>query len=159
MTQQVKIIEFEPHHLLLLDLQERQQYVFDQFESAKELFDYGTILLDNAVLTDSNNKCAWSAFIGDTMIGCGGIMRSYGSVGESWILTSDLLKPYYRKIIPYVRAQAIAARVERVYAMVDLGFDRAERFIQWLGFECEGTLRRSGLIGQDQKIYARIREI
>jgi len=158
-TQQVKIIEFQPHHLLLLDIQEEQKYVLDRFGTAKELFDYGTILLDSAVLTDDNDKCAWSAFIGDIMIGCGGIIASYGSVGESWILTSDLLKTYYRKIIPYVRSQSATARTERVYAMVDCGFDRAERFIQWVGLEYEGTLKRSGLIGQDQKIYARIREI
>lgn len=159
MTQQVKIIEFEPYHLLSLELQEEQKHFFDLFKTAKDIADYGQILKQSAVDTDDNTKCAWTGVVGDKVIGCGGIIQVQENIGEAWTLLSDDFKNYFRKSIPIIKKQAAIAKVVRVYALIDEGFEKAERFIKWTGFQYEGTLRKAGTHGQDQKMYARIREV
>ena len=159
MTQQVKIIEFEPHHLLLLELQEEQKHFFDSFNVARQIIDYGQILKENAVDTDDDTRCAWTGVVGDEIIGCGGIIRIQDNIGEAWTLLSNNFKKYAHRVAPVIRKQAAIAKVVRVYALIDEGFERAERFIKWTGFQYEGTLRKSGPYGQNQKIYSRIREI
>ncbi len=159
MTQRVKIIEFEPHHLLSLDLQPEQKHLFDLFTTAKEIIEYGYALKMNAVDTDDNTKCAWTGIADGKIVGCGGIVKVQEHIGEAWTLFSDDFKKHAPRIAKEIRRQASIAKVERVYAYIDTGFERAERFIQWVGLEYEGTMRRSGTHKQDQKIYARIREI
>ena len=74
-------------------------------------------------------------------------------------MLSDDFKRYAHRAAPVIKKQAAIAKVVRVYALIDEGFERAERFIKWTGFQYEGTLRKSGTSGQNQKMYARIREI
>jgi len=157
--QQVKIIEFEPHHLLLLGLQKEQRYFFDLFKTTKEIVDYGKVLKQSAVDTDDNKKCVWTGIVGNEVIGCGGIIQVQENSGEAWALFGSDFKNHFRRVIPVIRRQVAVAKVMRVSALIDRDFERAERFIEWVGLQYEGTLRRSGTHGQDQKIYARIREI
>ena len=159
MTQRVKIVEFEPYHLLLLELQEEQKHFFDLFPSASDLVAYGVTLQESAVDTDDGTECAWTGMVGDKVIGCGGIIRVQEHIGEAWTLLSDDFKRHAHRAAPVIKKQAAIAKVARVYALIDAGFERAERFIEWTGFQYEGTLRKAGTHGQDQKIYARIREI
>ncbi len=159
MTQQVKIIEFESYHLLSLELQEGQKHFFTLFKTAKDITDYGQILKESAVDTDDNTKCAWTAVIKDEVIGCGGIIKVQDNIGEAWTLLSNDFKKYAHRVAPVIKRQAAIAKAIRVYALIDSGFKRAEKFIEWTGFQCEGTLRKAGTHGQDQKMYARIREI
>lgn len=158
MIQQARIIKFKPHHLLLLDLQEEQKHFFNNIKTSEQLIQYGKILLDGAADTDDNKTCAWTAIVGDEIIGCGGILRVQEHVGEAWILIGKKFKKYAHRLVSEIKRQIAITGLVRVYSLIDLGFDRAERFIQWMGFEYEGTMKKSGTSGQDQKIYARIRE-
>lgn len=157
--QQVKIIPFEPYHLLLLELQEEQKHFLDLFNTAKEIIDYGETLRLNAVNTDDKKACVWTAVIGDKVIGCGGIILASINIGEAWILVGEDFRKYAHRIAPVIKKQAAMAETVRVFALIDEGFERAERFIKWTGFQYEGTLRKVGTHGQNQKMYSRIREV
>lgn len=159
MSDKVEIIPFEPHHLILLDLQEEQKYFLEHFTDVTQIVQYGEILRDNAANTSENTKCAWSARLGDEIIGCGGIISISDHIGEAWTLLGDKFTKYAHRIAPVIKKQAAITNKERIYALIDLDFERAERFIKWVGLEYEGTLRKSGTKRQDQKLFAKIKEI
>jgi RimJ/RimL family protein N-acetyltransferase len=157
-TQQVKIIKFEPHHLLLLDVQEEQKYFLDKFEEASEILEYGEILKGEAAWSKENTTCSWSALAGESIVGCGGIVSVSDHVGEAWTLLGKDFRKHARRIIPEIKRQIDITTKIRIYALVDEGFSRAERFIKWAGLEHEGTMKKSGIDQQDQKIYAIVKD-
>ena len=142
----------------MLELPEEQRHLFGVVHSGEEVLKYGQALVDYASEADDGTTCAWTATVGDTVIGCGGIVTSRPNVGEAWTLLSDEFRKYAHRCAPEIKRQAAQSTHLRVFALIDVGFERAERFIQWIGFEHEGTLKRSGTNGQDQEIYARIKE-
>ena len=159
MTQQVKIIEFESYHLLSIDLQEEQKYFLDCFNDPSQIIEYGESLKLNSTITNDNKPCAWTAIKDNTIIGCGGIINIQGHIGEAWTLLGKDFKRYAHRIAPIIRRQAHMTNLIRIYALVDSDFERAERFLEWVGFEYEGTTKKSGVNLQDQKLYAIVKEI
>ena len=89
-----------------------------------------------------------------------GVWQLWPGVGEAWLLPSARLLSRPRGPVRIVRRflDEIAKRegYTRVQATTHADFDRGERFLEWLGFEREGVLRKFGPDGSDHKIYSRI---
>jgi RimJ/RimL family protein N-acetyltransferase len=158
-TKQVKIIPFEPYHLLLLDLQEEQEYFFDFVTCANDIVNYGNMLKEGAAESQEHTKCAWTGYLNERVIGCSGIADVGGHTGEAWALLGKDFKHCARPFVKEIKRQANISKKERIYALVDEDHKMAERFIQWIGLEYEGTMKRSGTNKQNQKIYAKVREV
>lgn len=108
---------------------------------------------------------SWPAvtlFDGETPMASAGIEDIREGVGELWMYVSihasripKTLAIYSRRVLGgwweaygYIRLQALVNADSRV----------GRRFVEHLGLEPEGTLRRYGPLGNDQIMYARVRD-
>lgn len=98
---------------------------------------------------------------GEACLGAYGIIEMWPGVGRIWGFFSEPLVREHPHVL------ALHAKRDLQLA-VDLGFDRVEaschtqhpaavRFLEWLGFEYEGLMRRYSPSGDDNYLYARIR--
>lgn len=99
---------------------------------------------------------------GGAIVFCAGIHKMWNGVGEIWAVFSPLAKKYpdtwivARKLLTqyfsrngYVRLQA---------ALDPLNCPEAIRFDERLGFKPEGLMKRYGPHGEDQILYALVKE-
>ena len=103
---------------------------------------------------------AYTLFINDHIIGCGGLVHMGWKRAEAWLLLSGLVYDY-----PRIAAKAIIEnfndlikehKLKRIQALVHPDFVLGKQFIERLGFEAEGTLRAFGPNNEDLIMYARI---
>ena len=136
------LFSFMTWHLDTMDIRsqkseiERRRAAFDAIEGTESY----TLCADNLV------------------IGCGGIVPLWEGVGEIWMVSSIHIERYKIEAIKQILTflKSVGASFHRLQATVDTEDKRAVRFIEWLGFEREGTLRKYGFSGSDHYIYARI---
>jgi len=87
---------------------------------------------------------AYTAYIGDTIIGIGGLNLLWPTVGEVWIVGSPHIPKarfsYMRATKFYLKYFKEKYKLKRVQAQVVEGYDMLTRFVESLGFEYEGTL-------------------
>ena len=88
---------------------------------------------------------------------CGCIIRWRG-VGEIWLklVRVSQLKSLIKELRRLLQLGAKKFDIRRLHAFVDADFDKGIRFIEFLGFEREGLLKRFSYYGKDQYIYARL---
>lgn len=95
------------------------------------------------------------------IIACGGVVPIPGTAtGEIWALTSDLVPRHALACIRVTRAalaEAFRRGLVRLHTSILPEHRAAVRFIEALGFQREGLLRRCGHNGLDRYIYARIK--
>lgn len=91
------------------------------------------------------------------ILGCGGIVRFWGSAGEAWTLLSRHAAANMLTVTKVVKRILADAPFDRVQMTTDVGFEEAERWARMLGFEYEGTMRKYGHDGRDMKLWARVR--
>lgn len=90
-----------------------------------------------------------------------GVSPRWAGVGEAWIFITDYARQAYPVQLVRNAQRCIDIAEEhgmrRIQAAVIVGFEPGHRFIQKLGFEPEGTMRRFGVGGEgDYTLYARI---
>lgn len=159
MTGPVKIREFRPEDLILIESQDEQDYLHTAFNTPHGIYEYGTGLLARAVLLSDGGQCAWTALHDDgRVLGTGGVVYFTSHSGEAWLHLSKDFPKYARHIIPKIKEQVDAIYLPRIQALTDVGFDRAERFIKYLGFQYEATLEKYGPDQVDQKMWKIIKE-
>ena len=80
-------------------------------------------------------------------------------MGEAWLIPSDNIPKYKLKIIRTLKNHIDKITAEddlhRLQATVRDDFDIAKRFIEFLGFEREGTLKNYGPDKTDHIMYSR----
>jgi len=88
---------------------------------------------------------------------CGCIITWHG-VGEIWLklVRKDHLKSLIKELRRLLQLGAKKFQLRRLHAYVDTDFDKGRRFIEFLGFEKEGLLRKYSYYGKDQFIYSRL---
>lgn len=103
---------------------------------------------------------AFTCRVGGRILFCAGIAISYEGVGNGWFIPSAgasahpfavhrLVSRYLSNIIRYFK-------LRRVQIVVDADFETGLRWVRRLGFVREGLLRKAGLDGKDQVLYARV---
>lgn len=157
---QAKFIKFEPEHLIQLELQEEQRSLFDALGNDPDsIKTYGQALIERTVTGLDGTQLLYTAVDPDgNIIGCGGLVEFSPTCVEAWLLLNhELVRKYARDIIPVIKYNMGNHGYLRTQAFVDVGFERAEKFLELLGFEYEATLRSYGLNGIDQKIFCIIK--
>ena len=103
---------------------------------------------------------SYTLFIDNQIVFCGGVVDMRWNRGEAWTLLSSLFYKYPKACVKTIKNEL--GRIirefsfERVQAIVEPEDNRAIRFIEYLGFEREGLLRKYLPDGKDMLMYARI---
>ena len=95
-------------------------------------------------------KEGWSYTLIDHghIICCAGLVDMWPGVAEAWFIASERIHKNPRPFIRFAR-QETAARIEqselwRVQACVKVGWDKALRFANFLGYKDEGIMQQYG---------------
>jgi len=93
------------------------------------------------------------------IVACGGLHRVWSGVGELWLVVSPLAREY-----PYILVawrNILAGWLQwhhRVQATVDPQWPEAVRLVEHFGFRAEGLMHRHGAHGEDEMLYALVKE-
>lgn len=148
----IKIIAFRAEHAEELIERGRQDFgsLADADMSLRPYFDVLTEAQDQSYTVVDDGHLVLSA----------GIFEVWEAMGEAWLLPSQRLleKPLRAIRVVKPRFEQIIERhgFRRVQATAHADFLRGQRFLEWLGFEQEGRLRKYGPDGADHIIYSRI---
>lgn len=141
----MRIVDFEPWHLLALDVQPAQIgfEAAPDMELARELADAGP---------------SWTGTDGRQVLFCGG-MRRAGWPGQAmgWTLISAAIGPFgmlaltRRTLLEHARSG-----FRRIETLVRTDHAEGHRWAEQLGMTREGTMRAWGPAGVDHDIYAKV---
>ncbi len=120
----------------------------------KEVFDKDLIPLDG---------CSMAAHDGGDCIGAYGFVEMWPGVARVWALFSGALLNTYPRVIALhtkrdLKRQELSG-LHRIEATCDAEHYSARAFLEWLGFEPEGLMRRYTLTGKDSYLYAKVRDV
>lgn len=94
------------------------------------------------------------------LVASGGVYPIWEGMGEAWFIGSELVKPHRRRVVMQLREHIDELTTDnnykRVQATARTDFKVAQRFLEFLGFEREGLMRRYGPDGADHYLYARL---
>jgi len=145
----IELRPFEPEHALMLPVREIEQGMKDNEDFVK------WVEINNTPGT------SYSGFVGDTLLGCGGIKLLWHGVGEAWVLFSPEVVNHkvgvYRVVTEYLEKIIKDNNLHRVQAHVRCDFDIAVRFAENMGFKIEGRLFGFNPDGTDSYIYGLVR--
>lgn len=147
----MQIVNFEPRHLRRVAPQPAQ--------AALALYrDWLADRLDPYAL----RGCAFTGLIDGKVVGCAGVRPLWPGVGEAWAVFSlealDRRVSLFRAAARGLAALEDAQALRRIQATCHADHAAGARFLQALGFEREGVLRRYGLHGEGNYfLYARTR--
>lgn len=143
----MNIVRFQSEHLKMLALQDAQEYLKPLVERA----DYGPALMLSGP--------AFSAFEGERLLGCGGVVEFGKHRAEVWALLSTDIGPHMRQITRAVNGWLSIAPYQRVEANVATGFEAGKRWIRLLGFQAESAEKlRFFADGRSAIQYVRFKE-
>jgi RimJ/RimL family protein N-acetyltransferase len=92
---------------------------------------------------------------------CVGVNHIYGTRAEIWAVigTEVLQRPLV--VVRHARETIdlfLSIGYERLEAPIPVSWKVNRRFVEWLGFEFEGVLRKAGPFGEDVAMYAYVEE-
>jgi hypothetical protein len=91
---------------------------------------------------------------------CGGYAMPWEGTAEMWVAISQEFK-HCPAVVVGIKRQMLEwiddKNLTRVQATVKSDWSVGRRFLEWLGMDYEGTLRKLGPNGIDQCVYARVR--
>lgn len=140
---------FEPDDLMALNLQPQQAMEMGALPGWREL----------------GHLChgagpGWSGVIDGRVVGSAGFAVHFGGRAEAWCFLSDGIPmrawvALHRAVASRV-AQLSALGVHRVEASAAVGWLPGRRWLELLGFECEGVMRAYGPDRRDFFRFARV---
>ena len=139
------ILPYKPEHLEELLLQPSQAYM-RPFMSDK--------VYQNALQIEG---MAFSAIMDGKVIACAGVLPLWENRGHAWALLNDNIKTNFVSIHRATARFLDTCRMNRIETHVDKDFGCALRWMEMLGFECEGTMRKYTSDGRDAYMFARVR--
>jgi RimJ/RimL family protein N-acetyltransferase len=104
---------------------------------------------------------AFSAFYDGTLVACCGILIIWKGVGTAWVLfkkeaaeVHELRKAAYEKVTQYMVFLINDLQLHRVQAHCCSETPDAVRYLEGLGFEREGVMKKYGMDKSDYYLYA-----
>ncbi len=98
----------------------------------------------------------YSAFCGDQVLACCGVVEFWAGRAQVWSLLSVWMPQYRKTIHKAVKTFLAGYRVRRLECVVDPRAEAAMRWATHLGFHVEGTMRAYTPNGDDQLMYVRM---
>lgn len=139
------VVPFAVEHVDMIDVQETQA---NEVEHIRNFAEYLT------------GCYSYSCFDGDEVIFLAGMSVMFEETGEIWCLFSKRMKDYPIETIKLLIKHMDflhSCGFKRLQTLVDASNPTAKKYIEFLGYENEGLMKRY-YKGQDFYRYARIRE-
>jgi len=142
----IEIIPFKAEHFDQIELRPEDEYT-------RTLPGYRDEL---EVLAEQGYSC--TVLVDGVITGMGGIKRYHNGVGEGWVVFPAEAERYKWQIVRMTREalHKYEQGFHRVQAVARCNWNAAIHFLQILGFEIEGTLRKYGPDGSDYYMMSRI---
>lgn len=155
----IEILPFEPWHLELMDIRKEQQYILKYLNDMDlSLEKYGETLVRCAIREFNGNPCAWTYYKDGEVLGAGGILQlNYAHVAQAWCIFGENFQTCYKTAVKKIKNSLLEIPSLRIEAYTETDFPQAQRFLEYLGFEKEGILRRQGIDTRDNIVYSIIR--
>jgi len=130
--------------------------------NATPVFQYFGLPSNDAVAKIYTRGPSFSAFIDGELLLCAGVIKLWPGVGDAWMIPTELIFQYkiltYRLIRDHLDLIIKLGSFQRVQAITKFGFTRAINFLDHLGFEYEGPLRKY-FGGEDYMRWGKITEV
>lgn len=140
------IVEFRPEHLLQMKFQARQQRTLAHM----------TI---EWLMRLAHGGPAVSVMVDGEIIACGGVLMHSAQSGFVWsVLSRDAAAHFLGLHRAARRFLATAPKLDRMEAVTEVDFPQGRRWLELLGFKCEGRIAKDGADGEDHFLYARAQE-
>ena len=114
----------------------------------------------DALLAGETLGPAWTLLCDGRVIGCGGVMLLWAGVGEGWMLPGTRAQHHrfamHRAVARMLNEVQTMKRLNRVQTVVHVHYPRSVRWLERLGFENEGLMKKFGLNGDDYWRLARV---
>lgn len=138
----MKIIPYEPQHLLMIKPQRNQESLEMTIERAEQLamFPCFTGILDGEV------------------IAIGGLFELNPIRAYLYLIVTENIQHQWIHIYRAARKLINAALKDYVRLETLTAFPEAERWVEMIGFQFEGVMRRAGPDGCDAKMYSIVRD-
>jgi len=91
------------------------------------------------------------------VVACGGFVIKYPGFAEAWLFLSRCAGSTVVEVRRQMDQWFEEYRLVRLQAVTLASWAKGERFLEWLGMDFEGVLRKSSVDGKDQCMYARVR--
>jgi hypothetical protein len=140
----MRVIPFEPYHIDLLMAQGVQSAQVSHVPA-------------NYARFQKPAGASVTAFDGDRIIICGGIVPNGDHMGDAWALLSKDAGRYMLWLHRATRRFLQMQRIRRIEATVPMGFVPGCRWAKLLGFRFEGKMKAYGPEGDTHLRYALIR--
>ena len=144
------IVKMEPAHLMLVMLNARKEE-FERWQIGPDPQRWvcSTALKAGIAFTVLNEQ--------GHPVACFGFLDEVGTSATIWMLCTNEWKRWIKQMRKTVDAVINGGVYTRVQAMIDPLNAPAVKFIRWLGFEKDGTVRKGAPDGSDFDLYSIVR--
>lgn len=140
----IQVLPFQAEHFERLHLQPAQGYLSSWLTPEQ-----------GAILEQSH---AFTALVGDTVIGCAGIIPAWRGRALAWSFLAWNIGPHFLSVHRAVARHLDESGYRRIEISVDCDFSEGHRWARLLGFEMEAErMRGYRPDGGDCALYARVR--
>ena len=112
--------------------------------------------MDEVVVQD----LCFTGIINEEIVACGGIYPMWDGVGEAWFIGSKLVYKHpiliTKTIRQYLNKLMNIKNFHRVQAYVKQDWEQAKRWIELVGMQKEGMVRKFSPDGRDHILYAKV---
>jgi hypothetical protein len=142
-------------------LELRKFEIGDYFEIERRKFDMLTFLNfpdPREVAKRLATGPAYTLVNSKNIVAAGGVVPFWKGVGEGWVISSDLVPQHgiaFAKTVLRM-LEDIEKNFERIQTTVDAEHKVSLKWVEWMGFKCEGLMRKF-IGGRDYYRFARVR--
>lgn len=138
----MKIIPYEPEHLQQIRPQKSQGSLDRSAERASQLAQYDS----------------FTGVLDGRVIAIGGLVELTPLRAYLFLIVAEDIPHQWTQLYRVARRLISAAMKDFIRLETMSAFPEAERWLEMLGFEYEGTMRKAGPDGEDAKMYSIVRE-
>lgn len=141
----MRIFAFHPNHARQIKLQSAQAHVKDD------------LLQPGVAESLANAGQSFTAIEGNQVIAIAGIAPQWEGRAIAWALISEDAGKHFLAIHRAVKGFLNQCDIRRIEAFVDADFEQGMKWMEMLGFENEGLMRKFSIIGNDCYLFARVK--
>lgn len=138
----------------LYEQHDEDQLVFDTSQDyMRDFLSEAALDLEPLVKQD----LVWTGEHNGKVVAMGGVVPVWHNRAQAWMWMSEVSGRHMITIHREVKKFLDACPVPRIEAHVNVGFKPGVRWMQMLGFEMEGYMRKFGPSGADMLLFARVK--
>lgn len=142
----LRVVPFKKEYLSLLKLRDFELHRLEHIRQFPEVYEHGV---------------GYSVFDNRNLVFCAGVIPYWKGVGEAWIICDICVKHYIRELYHYTKLYLDKIidiyKLHRVQSSVMVDYQAGHRFLERMGLQKEGLMRKYDWQGKDYFLYARVR--